>query len=479
MLGRIFKAYDIRGTYPDLLNDNMAWQIGHGAAKFLLASAHAAGETTPMMRNIVVGRDMRHSSPSLSRQLMQGINDQGADVIDLGLIDTSMIYFAINHLDCAGGVMVTASHNPPNYNGFKISGRKAKPIGEATGLADIRKNAAMVDKATVTKAGGRLEQRDLWPAYARHVRSFLDTGGAKLKVVIDASNGMAGTMIPRVFGKASPLGPVPGLTIFELNFDNTKNVFAHEPNPLVLANLRQTQELVLREKADAGFCYDGDADRCMVVDEKGRPVGCDLLTALLAKRFLAIAPGSPVCYDLRSTKAVAEEVKKAGGRPVRCRVGHVFMKQAMAEQGACFGGELSGHFYFRDNFNADSGAIAMCSVLSILAKSGKPMSQLINPIARYEQSGEINFQIEDKDAALARIKQEFGPESAYEGEIDELDGVTIDCFTRAGGKGGWWCNVRKSNTEPLLRLNLETKDRKTMDRMLAAISPFLGKRVDH
>src|SRR3954471_17947215 len=224
MLGRVFKAYDIRGTYPDLLNENMAWQIGYGASKFLITDAAAAGETTPMMRNIVVGRDMRTSSPSLTKQLIQGINDQGGDVIDIGMVDTSMIYFAINHLDCAGGVMVTASHNPPNYNGFKISKRKAKPVGEATGLAEIRKHAAMVDKATLLKASGRLEQRDLWPAYARHVRSFLDLSAAPrpLKCVIDASNGMAGTMIPRVFGKLAPagLGPVGNkLQIIEANFE--------------------------------------------------------------------------------------------------------------------------------------------------------------------------------------------------------------------------------------------------------------------
>ncbi len=479
MLGRVFKAYDIRGTYPDLLNEQMAWQIGYGASKYLLADAQAAGETTPMMRNIVVGRDMRTSSPSLAKQLIQGINDHGGDVIDLGMVDTSMIYFAVNHLDCAGGVMVTASHNPPNYNGFKISKRKAKPVGEATGLAEIRKHAAMVDKATLVKQNGRMEARDLWAAYARHVRGFLDMGGAKLKVVIDASNGMAGTMIPRIFGKASPIGAVPGLSIIELNFDNTKGVFAHEPNPLVAANLRQVQEAVVKEKADLGVCYDGDADRCIIIDEKGNAVGCDHLTALLARHFLARYPGTAVVYDLRSTKAVAEEVSKAGGKPVRGRVGHVFLKQNMADHEACFGGELSGHFYFRDNFNADSGAIAMCAVFTMLAKSGKKMSTLIEPIARYAQSGEVNFQIEDKDGAIASLKRSFGPGSEYNGQVDELDGVTIDCWTAKGPNGGWWCNVRKSNTEPLLRLNLEARDRKTLDKMMLAIAPGLGKRVDH
>lgn len=476
MLGRIFKAYDIRGTYPDLLNDTMAWQIGYGASKYLLADAAAAGETTPMMKNIVVGRDMRTSSPTLSKQVIQGIRDQGGDVIDIGMCDTSMIYFAVNHLDCAGGVMVTASHNPPNYNGFKISKRKAKPVGESTGLGDIRKHAAMVDKATLVKQSGRLEERDLWTPYAKHVRSFLQLpAGKKLKVVIDASNGMGGTMIPKIFGKGSPLGVPPGVEIIELNFDNTKGVFVHEPNPLVAANMKWTQEAVLKHKADVGFCYDGDADRCMAVDEKGQIVGCDHLTALLAKHFIAKHPGAKVAYDLRSTKAVEEDIVKAGGKPIRGRVGHVFMKQALAEHGCAFGGELSGHFYFADNFNADSGAIAMSVLLTVLATSGKHLSELIKPIARYAQSGEINYQVEDKDAVLTSLKQDYGPGTLADGSVDELDGVTIDCFK----KHGWWANIRKSNTEPLLRLNMEAKDKATLQRMIDAISPRLGKRVDH
>lgn len=470
MLGRVFKAYDVRGTYPDLLNDHMGWQIGFGVSKFLLDDAKQAGDTSPMMRNIIVGRDMRTSSPSLTKALIQGINDHGGDVIDVGLVDTSMIYFAVNHLDCAGGVMVTASHNPPQYNGFKVSKRKAKPVGEATGLAEVRKHAAMVDKATMQSAHGRIEVRDLWPAYTKHVRSFLDMGGAKLKIVVDASNGMAGTMMPKIFGKGGK--DIPGLTIIEINYDNTKGVFAHEPNPLVASNLKQVCEAVVREKADLGVCYDGDADRCVIIDEKGHAVGCDHLTALLCRHFLAKYPGSAVAYDLRSTKAVEEEIVKAGGKPVRGRVGHVFMKAALSDHQGCFGGELSGHFYFRDNFNADSGAIAMCTVLTVLAHAKKPMSQLIAPIARYAQSGEINFQIEDKDGALADLRRTFAGPGA---SIDELDGVTIDCFA----KDGWWCNVRKSNTEPLLRLNLEARDPKTLDKMLAQIAPKLGKKVDH
>jgi phosphomannomutase len=488
MLGKVFKAYDIRGTYPDPLDEKMAWQIGYGVSKFLLSDAAHAGETSPMMHNIVVGRDMRKSSPGLTKALIQGINDQGGNVVDVGLVDTSFIYFAVNHLDCAGGVMCTASHNPPQYNGFKVSKRKAKPVGEATGLAEVRKHAAMVDKATMVSAGGRTEQRNLWEAYAQHVRAFLDLSDdwdkrSKLKVVIDASNGMAGTMIPQVFGKKSPLGPVQGLEIVELNFDNSKGEFVHEPNPLVASNLRQLQEKVVAVGADCGFCYDGDADRCVVVDEKGEIVGCDHLTAAMAPWFIKKAgkgaPPPAVVYDLRSTKAVPEDITRAGGVPVRSRVGHVFMKSALAEKHAIFGGELSGHFYFRDNFNADSGAIAMCVVLTMLKTSGKKMSQLVAPAKRYVQSGEINFTIEDKDGALANLRKmalAWSPSA----QIDELDGVTIDAFDKPSSQhGGWWCNVRKSNTEPLLRLNLEAKDKKTLDLMLGKISPLLGIRVDH
>jgi len=280
---------------------------------------------------------------------------------------------------------------------------------------------------------------------------------------------MAGTMIPKIFGKKGK--DIEGIEIVEINFDNSKGEFVHEPNPLVAANVKQTCDAVLREKADVGFCYDGDADRCVAVDEKGQIVGCDHLTVVLGQHFLAKHPGSAVVYDLRSTKAVFEDITKAGGKPIRSRVGHVFLKAALADNHAVFGGELSGHFYFQGNFNADSGVIAMCSILTVISQSGKSLAELIKPAARYQQSGEINFQIEDKDAALEKLKDVLGES----GQIDELDGVTIDCFKDQG----WWCNVRKSNTEPLLRLNLEARDRRTLDEMLARISPLLGHRVAH
>lgn len=483
MLGRVFKAYDIRGTYPDLLTDRMAWQVGVGTGRFMLEVAAAAGETTPMMRTVVVGRDMRDSGPTLTGELIDGLTRAGVSVIDLGLVDTPMIYFAINHLGCAGGVMVTASHNPPNWNGFKIAGPKARPIGEATGLADIRKHAAMADPRTIEEPSGRVEQRDLWAPYAKHVRHFLraggpalpvSKGGRKLKVVVDASNAMAGTMIPKVFGARGELveAYLPDLELITVNMDNTSGNYAHPPNPLVKSNMRMTQEAVIENDADVGFCFDGDADRCMVVDNDAQIIGCDHLTALLAADALERSPGSAIVYDLRSSKAVEEDVRKAGGVPVRGRVGHVFMKAAMAEHGAVFGGELSGHFYFQDNFNADSGAIAMATVLGLLARSKKSLGQMIKPIARYIQSGELNFTNEEPQAVIDKLEEEIAGEDAI---VDNLDGITIDSFQ----KEGWWINVRMSNTEPLLRLNAEAKDRQTLSRLVDRVGPLLGKRVEH
>ncbi|MEQ8771162.1 MAG: phosphomannomutase/phosphoglucomutase [Phycisphaerales bacterium] len=466
MLGRIFKAYDIRGTYPDMLTDQMAWQIGYGAARFLLESAEQAGESTPMMRNVVVGRDMRQSSPTLRERLVSGIKSYGAGVIDVGLVDTPFVTFAVNHLDCAGGIQITASHNPPKYNGFKVCERQGRPVGEATGLGLVRKHAAMVEKNVKKIEDGEVDARDLWDAYSEHVLSFLDLGDRPLKVVIDASNGMAGTMIPKIFGRKGQ--EIDGIDIVPMNFDNSSGEFVHEPNPLVPENLDQLRVAVVDKEADLGLCFDGDADRCAAVDEKGNIIPCDFMTALVAPYFLADDPGGAIAYDLRSTKAVPEEITKHGGVPVRGRVGHVFMKQALREHDAPFGGELSGHFYFRDNFYADSGAIAMCVFLSLLSKSDQPMSKLIKPIARYKQSGELNFEVEEKDEAIEAVEEAF----ADRGEIDHLDGVTIDAFASEG----WWANIRKSNTEPLLRLNAEARDRETLDKILGEISPMLGEQ---
>jgi phosphomannomutase len=464
MLGKVFKAYDIRAVYPKPLNEKLAWHIGFAVGQYLTGEAAEIGHDDPMMRHIIVGRDMRTSSPALAQALKEGIRDFGAHVVDVGLVDTPFVPFAINHLGCCGGVQVTASHNPANYNGFKISKIRAMPVGMTSGLDEIRRYAALVDRDKITPRQGREEVRDLWDAYRQHALQALEPtlldGSRTVKAVIDASNGMAGTMVPHVFED------VAGLEITRLNFDNSTGEFVHEPNPLKTANLAQVREAVREVKADVGLCFDGDADRCVVVDENGDVIGCDLLTAWLSQDILRRHPGAAIVYDLRSSKSVPEMITEAGGRPVRSRVGHVFMKQLMAEHDAAFGGELSGHFYFRQNFYADSGAMALAEIAGAMARAGRPLSELIRPARRYAQSGEINFETEDKQEALEELIETF--DSA---QIDELDGVTLDL-------GSWWCNVRPSNTEPLLRLNLEGPDRETVNACVEEVAQYLGRRVD-
>ncbi len=465
MLGKVFKAYDVRATYPKPLNEKIAWQIGYATAEYLLGYAAEQGHDDPMMRHIAVGRDMRKSSPALTEALTQGMRDFGAHVIDVGMVDTPMVYFAINHLGCAGGVQVTASHNPSNYNGFKVSKIFAKPVGGETGLDEIKRLAALVEREKLAPRGGRMETRDLWKPYREHLLRFVDpsvlSGKRQIKVVIDASNGMAGTMVPKVFKG------IAGLSIVEINFDNSTGEFVHEPNPLVEANLAQVREGVRKHKADFGVCFDGDADRCMVIDEKGEPIGCDLLLAWLVKDILRDHKGASVVYDLRSSRSVPEIVRESGGVPVESRVGHVFMKAKLGECKAPIGGELSGHFYFQDMFGTDSGARAFIAVITALARSGAPLSEQIAPCRRYVQSGEINFENEDKEGAIAALKR-----AHPKAKVTTLDGVSLDA-------GPWWCNVRMSNTEPLLRLNLEAKDQATVDRSVAEVSKLLGKRVEH
>ncbi len=466
MLARVFKAYDIRATYPKPLNEKLAWHIGHGAAEFLLREAAAQGFADPMMRHIVMGRDMRRSGPALADALAQGMQDAGADVIDIGLVDTPAVYFAINHFGCAGGVQVTASHNPADYNGFKISGIRARPIGQDTGLAEIQRLAALVEREKCEPRGGRRETRDIWSAYRDHLLQRLNPrtldGSRTLRVAIDASNGMAGAMVPKVFDG------VPGLRIDPIHFDHAKGTFVHDPNPLVEANLADVRARVVATKADFGVCFDGDADRCMVIDERGEPVGCDLLLAVILGRFLRESPGASVVYDLRSSRCVPEAIREAGGVPVESRVGHVFMKAKLAQTRAPVGGELSGHFYFQDMFSTDSGARAFIAVINALIDGGgRPLSELVKPFRRYSQSGEINFENEDKLGAIAALRRAHPA-----ARVHELDGVSLDA-------GEWWCNVRMSNTEPLLRLNLEARDAATVARVVAQVSPLLGRRVDH
>ena len=459
MIDRIFKAYDVRATYPNPLNEEMAWKVGHATAQFLKRSRQNVQADQKAKREdaIVVGRDMRPSSPDLSKAVMDGIRSVGLNVIDIGMIDTSMIYFAINYLDTVGGIQTTASHNPIQYNGFKISGPRAKPIGAASGLDDI-KRIAMTLRIGQTGLLGKIEQTDLWQPYREHVLNFMSLG-RKLRVAIDASNGMAGKMVPAVFGG------LPNLEIIPILFEITGS-FVHEPNPLVESNLEMLKQKIRETKPDLGVCFDGDADRCIFLDENANVVGCDLTTALLARDFLRVPEnhGSTIVYDLRSSHVVADEVRAGGGEPRRERVGHAFIKKTMADTKAVFGGELSGHFYFRDNFFADSGAIAFARLLSVLSNQPLPFSELVAPLHRYSQSGEINFQVEDKDAKIRELADHY----KRKGEVDYLDGITIDL-------GGWWFNVRKSNTEPLLRLNLEAQTPGLLQEKLKEVQKILGE----
>jgi len=451
---KIFKAYDVRATYPDMVNEEAAWKIGFATSEFL----KKAPERVKQQKTLVVGRDMRPSSPSLAKSLCEGIRAAGLDVVDIGMIDTSMIYFAINHLDALGGIQTTASHNPIQYNGFKISGPKARPIGEASGLKEI-KQIALALKGTSATPTGAYQQQDLWACYRKHVLSFLELK-RPLRVVVDGSNGMAGKMVMPVFGG------VPNLTIVPMLFEIIGK-FIHEPNPLVESNLDMLKARIESDKPDLGACFDGDADRCAFVDEKGQSIPSDLITALLAPDFLRQPKnkGATIVYDLRSSHVVVDEIKAAGGVPRRDRVGHSFIKKTMAESKAVFGGELSGHFYFRDNFYADSGAIAFARVLSVLSAGKKTLSELMTPLRRYSQSGELNFRVADKEAKIRELAATY-PKA----EVDYLDGITVNL-------GDWWFNVRQSNTEPLLRLNLEAPNHAAMEGKVAELKKILGEPV--
>jgi phosphomannomutase len=458
MVDKVFKAYDVRATYPNPLNEDVAWKIGHATGQYLKRSRQNAVDKVKLEDTMVVGRDMRPSSPSLAKALIEGLCSTGMNVIDIGMIDTSMIYFAINHLDAVGGIQTTASHNPAQYNGFKISGPKAKPIGAASGLDDIKRIATQI-RVGQTGLHGKVTEQDLWGPYKKHVLQFLQLK-RPIKVIIDGSNGMAGKMVPAIFGGFGKLTIVP--LLFEIT-----GAFTHDPNPLVEQNLAMLKKKMATEICDLGVCFDGDADRCIFLDENGNTVGCDLITALLARDFLRMPQnkGSSIVYDLRSSHVVADEVKAGGGVPRRDRVGHAFIKKTMAETQAVFGGELSGHFYFRDNFYADSGAIAFARVMSVLCEQSKPMSELIAPLQRYSQSGEVNFQVEDKEGKIRELADAY-----KKTQVDYLDGITVDA-------GDWWFNVRKSNTEPLLRLNLEAKSAALKQEKFAELKKILGEPV--
>ena len=454
----IFKAYDIRGVYPDQVDETAAWKIGYGTAQFLrsMLSGYKRGEKNSQA--ICVGRDMRSHSESIAQALIEGIIATGASVIDIGLIDTPQIYFAINHLGTCGGVQVTASHNPAKYNGFKISGLDAKPVGADTGLKDIE-HIAMALLHTKGRPNGTVEKVNITKMYREHVLKFLKPGLKKLKIAIDASNGMAGKSVPEIFDELP-------IEILPINFKHD-GTFKHEPNPLVEENLSELKERVVKEECDFGVCFDGDADRLMMVDEQGRTIGCDLMTALMVPYFLEQNPSSTVVYDLRSSQVVSEEIIKNGGTPRRERVGHAFMKKALRDSHAVFGGELSGHFYYKDNFYADSGVITLVHMLNILSAADEPVSKLIKPLRRYSASGEVNFEVADKKGKMEELTRRYN-----DAEIDNLDGVTIRYKE-------WWFNCRPSNTEPLLRLNVEAADSEMLKEKFSELKVMLGEPAGH
>lgn len=469
MIGDIFKAYDVRAIYPEPLGEAEAWKVGYAVAEFLKS------ENGGQAGKVVVSRDHRPAAPSMAGALIGGLRAAGMDVVDLGRCDTSVQYFAIPHLGAVGGVQCTASHNPIEYIGFKISKEDAKPVGRDTGLLEIEAIAQKLedDGAECGSPVGGLTQHDIWDAYAKHIRGFLKPALKKpLKLFVDCSNGMGTTLLDKVFRG------IENLEVIAVN-DVYTDQWAHEPNPLVAENMVPTQEGVKEHGCDLGACFDGDADRCMLVDDKGEACGCDHLTAWLADVFVKQHPGKAIVYDLRSSKVVEETIRGLGVSPVRSKVGHVNIKAAL--RGApgnpgsdgSFGGELSGHFYFKDNSYADSGAILLAVALGVLGSSDKPLSELIAPYRKYPQSGERNFTCEDKDAVLAALKADFADGADL---IDELDGITVDCWSGhcSAMPGGWWFNVRASNTEPLLRLNAEAEDAATLEALLEKLTPRLG-----
>jgi phosphomannomutase len=439
-LSSIVKAYDIRGVVGEQLDAPLVRAIGAAMAR-LVGSEGA--------RSVVVGRDMRDSSPGLAAAFAEGVTDQGLDVVDIGLASTDMLYFGAGTLD-APGAMFTASHNPARYNGIKLCRAGAVPIGQDTGLATIR--AAVEAGVPDGPGGGSVSQRELLGAYAGYLRQLVDlTGIRPLRVVVDAGNGMGGHTVPVV------LGGLAGLTVVPMYFELDGNFPHHEANPLDPANLVDLQKRVAEEGADLGLAFDGDADRCFVVDERGEPISPSAITALVAARELSKAPGSAVIHNLITSQAVPEIVAERGGRPIRTRVGHSFIKQRMAETDAVFGGEHSAHYYFRDFWKADSGMLAALHVLAALGEQDKPISVLMADYERYAASGEINSTVRDQAERTAAVKAAYATRDGV--EFDELDGLTVRLPDRS------WFNLRPSNTEPLLRLNVEAADAAAVARL--------------
>ena len=450
-LDSIIKAYDVRGIYPDQLDEDLAHKVGAAFVNVLGARSVDGGPGA-----VVIGHDMRPSGPDLVASFSAGVREQGCDVVLIGLCSTDGLYFASGSLGLPGA-MFTASHNPAEYNGIKLCRAQAAPVGQDSGLREIR---SMIEAGIPTFDGplGQERRQDTLAGYASYLRGLVDLSGIRrLKVVVDAGNGMAGYTVPAVLSDGAGLPRLP-LDIDAMYFELDGTFPHHEANPIEPANLVDIQARVRQIGADIGLAFDGDADRCFVVDEKGDVVSPSTLTALIADRELAKHPGSTIIHNLITSKSVPEVVIENGGIPVKTRVGHSFIKGTMADTDAVFGGEHSGHFYFRDFWRADSGMLAAMHTLAALGGSpeGTTLSSMLTTYDRYSASGEINTKVDDQAAITAHIEQHF---TALGGvSVDHMDGLTVD-----GGE--WWFNVRPSNTEPLLRLNVEAKDRGTMERL--------------
>ena len=452
-LDDIIKAYDVRGIVPDQLDADLAHDVGAAFVRVLGIASQDGGPGV-----VVIGHDMRPSGPDLVAAFADGVREQGCDVLLIGLASTDGLYFASGRLGVPGA-MFTASHNPAQYNGIKLCRAGAAPVGQDTGLREIRDMIEAGPIPTPDDRGlGEVRSQDMLADYAGFLRSLVDISGNRpLKVVIDAGNGMGGYTVPAVLGGAAGLPALP-LDIIPMYFELDGSFPNHEANPIEPANLVDLQARVLETGADLGLAFDGDADRCFVIDERGEAVSPSTLTALIAARELVKHPGASIIYNLITSKAVPEVVIENGGVPVRSRVGHSFIKATMAQTNAVFGGEHSGHFYFRDFWRADSGMLAALHAMAALGETsdGTPLSSLLQSFDRYASSGEINTKVVDQRETSERIREVFGSREGV--TIDDLDGLTFTGDT-------WWFNVRPSNTEPLLRLNAEASDEATMERL--------------
>jgi phosphomannomutase len=431
---KVFKAYDVRGIHPAELDEEGAYAIGRAYVE----------QFEP--KRIAVGRDMRLSSPAMAAATIRGAVDAGADVCDVGLVGTEMLYFAVGDLDLDGGIAVTASHNPKEYTGMKIVRRGALPVGGESGLLEIRDRA--LGGFGEPSGAGRVEEADIWPGYVNRVLSFVDVEAiARLKVVIDAANGMAGVMLPPVLDR------LPQVETVRHYFEPDGTFPNHEPNPLLPENRGFVIERTTAEAADFGVAFDGDADRCFFVDDGGEFVAGDFVTALLAGSILAKEPGGKIIYDVRASWAVPHTIERAGGVPLINRVGHAYIKHRMREEGAVFGGEVSGHYYFRDFYQADSGVIPFLLMLELVSRKGQKLSEILRPFTeRYFITGELNTPVPDVDLKLQELEQRF----TSDGKVSHLDGISVEAED-------WHFNVRPSNTEALLRLNLEARSKERME----------------